>query len=401
MDEKTVQEEVKEEKEVVEEETVTVETEAVEKPTDEAPAKKTQPEEDVPAFTEEEIAQATQNAVENGTIRDRREVLAERQQRQAEREKNNEANCDMLSLKSQLQMAQRQNRLLEANVIGVSTLRQQDKAVVFVTANYENRVKVMIAFDDMYRENPLDMTTVNPDSDDYLTRQRTFCEKLFGLTIPFMIKQVATDKNNPSNFIVVGSRKAALKVIEHRNYDENANGKTLIGKGSMVDATVTSVSRYSIGMNVGGIDTTVPVRLLTFRYVDNPSTLSSMYHVGDTVTVEVTSVKTDEDGNHSIVVSARNGELADVKRKQQYLAPSLGEHCIGTITAIRPSKNNNNSIAIALYIDGYEMPAVSSAFSFTSLGYFPKLGDKVRVTVTGIAENGFAYVRCRQIIPQT
>lgn len=353
-------------------------------------------------FSPEEIEKATKNAIDNGLIKSRKDVRADARRKKEEKDKRNEEKRRILSVRSQVQSAKRSGTILEATILGVSEVKTPAGNKVFVFANYENAVKVMIPFEELYRKNPLDlnMGDIN-NSAEYLKRQKIFAEKLIGLTIPFLVKGWSDDEDD-EEFAAYGSRSDALKIIEKSNYDPRSDGSVVIKVGSLVDAKITAVSKWSIAVNVGGIDTTLSVRNLTYRFVNDSMDINRMYHVGETISVEVIRITIDENGDRSIVVSAKRGELADVRRKQRYLMPSIGERCLGVITAITtPTKSPSKSIVILLFIEGYNMPAVSGGLGISSLGYIPKLGDKVRVTVTGISDNGVVYVKCRQIIPQS
>ena len=84
----------------------------------------------------------------------------------------------------------------------------------------------------------------------------------------------------------------------------------------MVPATITSVSIHGVAVVVGGVDTRIPMRLLTFRYLLDARTA---YHVGQELLVYVNKIETLPNGRHEIEVSAKQAELQSARMRQKLL----------------------------------------------------------------------------------
>ncbi len=332
----------------------------------------------------------------------RKEVMKAKQQEEAKRISRREETETFLTGWSALSTSMKRKTILKGTVAGIevvstaNTSKEELGRMVCLSVILDGRYKVLIPFEEVYRSNPIDMSTVDLSTregrDSYIHRQKQMAEKMHGAEIPFIVTHMANDDLDDinGNYLVSGSRKKALKIIEERNYRPDRDGNTAITEGSFVEGVITAVSRYSVSMNVGGIDVQVPVYNLTFVFVRD---LNDHYSVGQKVNVQVTKITENPDGSFNIAVDAKAGELASARARQKLLP--IGSSVLGIITQVKPSKKYPGKIIMTAYLPHYKMPARISAMPPTALGRLPMSGDEVRLTVKGFSESGLVNTVCR------
>ena len=338
--------------------------------------------------------------------RSRREVLQEANRRAQEREQRSAARQQFLAGWSGLQSAMRRETVMYGVVSSIDEMPLKDTASeylhtgIFVTIIHKNTYKIMIPFQHLYRRFPVDMRTVDLDSEAgvraFILRQRAMAEKLYGLNIPFVIDNMVASRIAPDeDYAISASRAKALEIFERANYEPGPDGHALVEEGSFVnDATVISVADWSMQVNVRGVDTIIPVRNLTYKFISKITDLRDNYRVGDQLVVQVMRIEKGEDGIHNIEVNAKPAEL--VRAKASPLAVKEGEMTVGTVTSIANSRNRPGQIVISMYLDFYNRPAFSNEFPASRMGFYPQPGDKVRVTVRQVFDSGMIRVACRQ-----
>ena len=352
------------------------------------------------AAPEEDKKANTSSAAKN-----RRQVLRESRVKAAQREAKNKNNAAFLSGWSSLATAFKTGRIVTGVISGItmpdlSKFKSPDyKNAVLVNVLHNKQFKVTIPFGSLYRKYPIDMSTVNTSTEagrrQFVERQRAMAEKLYGLEIPFVIKEM--ESYEPGQYNIIASRSEALALIERGNFAPGRDGTTVLEVGSFAEATVISVSDYAIQVNVGGVDTRIPVHALTYRFVDGPHMLKNLYHVGDKLLVQITDVKQLADKSFAVSAARKPAELLEAQSRQGVICQE-NDACIGTITAILPNRakdaNGNGKVGevfIALYIDAYDLPAVSNSFPANRLGMYAQPGDTVRVTIKKFNPNGMTY----------
>ena len=354
----------------------------------------------------ETLNDAQETAQERGRIRSRREVLAESSRRAQEWEQRNVVRQQFLAGWAGLQSAMRREHIMYGMVASIDEMPLKDTASeylhtgIFVTIIHNNTYKIRIPFQSLYRRFPVDMRTVDLYSEEgvrsFILRQRAMAEKLYGLSIPFVIDYMDANRISPNEDYAIGaSRAKALEIYERANYEPGPDGHAQVEEGTFVnDATVVAVSDWSIQVNVRGVDTTIPVRDLTYRYISRTTDISSLYKVGETISVQVMRIEKGDDGIHNIEVSGKPPEL--IRAKSSPLAVREGEMTVGTVTNIVNSRTLPGRVKINMYLDYYNRPAVSNEFPASRMGFYPQPGDRVRVTVREIYESGMIRVSCRQ-----
>ena len=333
-------------------------------------------------------------------------VLDDANRRAHEREQRNVVRQQFLAGWAGLQSAMRRETIMYGTVASIEekplgeTSSAYLKTGIFLTIIHNKTYKILIPFQALYRRFPVDMHTVDLNSEEgvrsFILRQRAMAEKLYGVTIPFVIDYMDANRVDPeADYAIGASRAKALEIFEKANYEPGPDGNVAVTEGSFVtDARIISVSDWSIQCNVKGVDTIIPVRNLTYRYISKTTDISDLFKVGDTISVQVLQISKGSDGIHDIEVSAKPVEL--IKAKASSLAIREGEMTYGTVTTIADSRNNPGQVVISLYLDMYDRPAYSNEFPASKLGFYPQPGDKVRVTVRQIFDSGMIRVSCRQ-----
>ncbi len=332
--------------------------------------------------------------------RSRRESNISRKEREAERIAHTSENQKFYAGISGLQEAQRRKKIMRGEVAAVEALSaagtgvEAQRKIVMLSIMVEGRFKVMIPFEEFFRDNPIDMDTVDLKSPEGLVsfnrRQRQLAEKMWGATVDFLVTNVIV--KSPNDYSIAGSRRQALEILEKRNYISADGGAPYISIGDTRPATILSVGQYNLFTNVGGVDVSIPLRDITYRYVTN---LASEFRVGEALTVEIMNVKQrPRDGRVELEVNAKAAELREAKERQKSGIISEGTVTLGIITSIRQSRTKANKIVIHAYLPYFNMPAVVRAMDPSALSIAPQAGDEMRLRVIGFAESGFVLTVC-------
>lgn len=362
----------------------------------------------------EEIMAGTESEVEAGAgtefdgskmgaasreTKSRKQAIKDARMREAERERRAKANSVFLGGWSGLQSAQKRGTIMYGTVSGIEevdfTGRENPdvRNSIMVVLLHNGMYRVTIPFSELYREYPIDMNTVSVDTEigrrSFVARQKAMAEKLYGLETPFIVQDMFLDEGESGKYSILASRAKAVSLIEHRNFDPDREGNVAMQVGDFVPATITSISDYSIAVNVGGVDTRISVYQLTHRFIEGPHSLRNMYKVGQEILVQILDIKQKEDGSHNVTVAARPAELLDAKNRQHIIAHE-GEQCFGTVTGVLKSRTPGE-VRITLYLDAYNLPAVTNSFPPSRMGTYPQPGETVRVTIKEFNENGMTY----------
>lgn len=328
----------------------------------------------------------------------RRTAQIERAEANAEREAAVASRQKFHSGVSAIQEAMRRHQILHGSIGAVTTISARDTNAnlkidqVYFCVAVENGFIVRIPFDEFFRDDAIDMSTVTLASkegrEDYVRRQRQLAEKMYGAQVSFVV--TFAEFTSPDDYMILGSRKQALEVYERRNYIGLSGGiEPRYKKGDMVKGQVLAVGVHSLRVYADGVDVTVPVHALTFRFANN---LEALYSVGDTILFEIADIRTRTDGRISLSLDARRAELNDAKQRMRIVP--IGTRTVGTIVSVRPSKRSPNKIVIYAWLDAFDLPAVVRSLDPKFLAATPIAGDKVRLEVYDYAEGGFVRTRC-------
>lgn len=340
------------------------------------------------------------NRVARGLEVDRRRSNIDRLMRERERAEAKARSEAILGKLSALQQARVSHRIMEGvigavRMVPLDETASEDQMAVMLSVMV-NQIRVDIPFHEFFRDPPIDMSTVDLTSAYgrrmYIQRQRQMAEKMYGAKIPFVITNVIVDKE-PTESKVSGSRREALRMMERRNFYPSQGREPLFQEGQFVNANIVSVGVHNIYLNVGGVDATIPLRDMTYRYVQN---LVDYYKVSDgTVKVMIRNISKDENDNIKLTLSAKAVELYDAHRRQEMGVVKVGDSMLGTITSIRLSSIHPNQIVINAYIPFLDMPAIIRGLDPSTLTSMPQAGDTIRISVTGWNNHGFVLANCR------
>lgn len=332
--------------------------------------------------------------------RERRTQNIERLRREREREARLQENQRFLTGIKAVQESQRRKRICQGTIGAVVTKTADgspagddaQEFAVILQVQMENGFIVDIPFSEFFRDNPIDMSSVDLDSitgrQIFNRRQRQMAEKMYGAVVPFVVTDVFFDSSD--DYRIMGSRREALLIMEKSNFFPVRGMEPRIKKGDFYEATIISVGFYTVFLNVGGVDATIPVRNMTFRYVRN---MADYYKVGQKVLVEISDIETNKQGNVVLELSAKSVELRMAKKRQETQRIDMGTLTLATITSVRKSNTRENAVVINAYIPFYDMPAIVQGMDPRAMEYSPMAGDQIRVSVTGFNDRGFLLVR--------
>lgn len=340
----------------------------------------------------------------------RAQMLREQDQKREERDRTRAERQLFLSGLASLQDAARRKRIVSGEIAGVSEISIAGtkhasglrKSTIAFSIFVDGKYKVLIPFEEFYRDNPIDASTVNLTTnrgvEEYLNRMRQMAVKCIGADVDFMISGIAV--KSADDYAIVGSRKDALMIQETVNFVGTKNSAPRLGAPPRDDPNVVSeavgkvlsVGPHALTVCVGGVDTQMQLRQITYRYTLD---LTEDYQPGDEISVAIRAVKPRGDGRVRLEVDARDAELRDAKRRQERGDITEGTFTVGTILTISPSKKNPGRMIITAYLDSFNMPATVTFAGAT--GNFQQ-GDKVRVRVAGFATNGFVICSGRGLM---
>lgn len=300
--------------------------------------------------------------------KDRRNLIAKKRNDEINRAKHNEERESRRMNWMQLNSAMHERRALSSKIISVETLN--DEVVVCTVMYYGYRI--IIPCSEMYEKSPIDISTVHTDA-ERIRREKQMLSKLLTAEISFIITKI---DGNPEgdNYAIVASRKEAITRQAARNFNKRGkDSKPLISEGDIVDAAIVSVGRHAVWANVQGKDVSIPIYLLTYRYV---SDATQMYRPGDILPVYIMHVDYDDEGHAvGLAVSGREPEIEKYKQRLRHI--SSGSTYLGRITSIRRSSTDNSRTIVTLFLEGIEVPAISSYLKMDSMANPPMTGDSV------------------------
>lgn len=298
----------------------------------------------------------------------RRDVLAQKREDEARRAKNNEIRERIRVNWMQLQSALHENRILSSPIISVETLNEN---IVVCTVMF-NGFRIIIPCAEMYVSPPVDMSTVHSDT-ERIRREKQILSKLLGAEIPFIITNIQGSPEK-DDYAIVASRKAAITKTAARNFNRRGrDGHAPIEAGDITEATIVSVGRHAVWANVQGMDVSIPIYLLTHRYVGNAA---DVYHPGEKIDVYIRNVAYDDKGHATgIVASGREPEIQGFIPKLKRI--TSGANYLARITSIRKSRTDESRTVITLFLEDVGVPGFASYMRIDTMAVPPCTGDKV------------------------
>ena len=323
----------------------------------------------------------TEPVISQRTRRNRRTVEDERARQLA-------AEQSAIANESALRSAIRSNRVFTEKVAAVEEISVGNESVIAAIVILEKVFKVIIPFNELFTNNPIDTSTVNLDTSDgrynYMRRTRQFAERMIGGTIPFCITAAERDGNN---VIMLGSRARAMERQSRLFFGgDNPRYKA----GDTVEVTLTSVNVHSVVALVGGVDVVIPQHRLTRRWLLD---LHDGYKVGDTILAVITDVSRNENGAYSVSLDPIRVELDDAKSRYHII--KRNGRTKGIITNIIRRSNpqgDRGGMAIYAYLPSFDLFARIIRVDANSFGRKMTPGTQVMVRV--IDHNDSGYLIC-------
>lgn len=328
----------------------------------------------------------------------RAEILKEKQEREEERALRLAQNQMFWSGISSLQAAQKTGMILHGQIIAVESMPTAIKDndgpynIILAYVMLDERYKVLIPFEDLYRDNPIDMSTVDTSTKEgwanYERRQRQLVKKLFGVEISFTVEKI--DVTSPDDYAILGSRVKALAKEERRNFGERS---TALKEGDFCEATILSVGDHALFVNLGGVDAQIPLRKVTYAYL---LSLKTKYEAGQQMPVYIEQIRKDPTtGRVSLVLSGKQCELQKAKQAQMAGLIKTGMETTAQIVSVRPSRTHSNRIVIMGWLNYLKMPVVIQSIDPRSIDMPLTAGHNVRVEITEVRDSGFIQARFR------
>ena len=357
------------------------------------------------------------------TAKSRAEVITDAKRRAVERELKSKARIERVTAWAEIKAAKEAGRILYAKIVGAQRMNtgataSAARTELVAVALFENRYKVIIPFQELYRENPINMSlyhdfkTLNKVGEvdensvydekllaEYNRRENNIIERLYGYITPFIVVDIE-EGDSADERVILGSRKRAIRHFARANFLPAEDGSTKMKVGDIVDCMVMSVGNGAIWVNVGGVDTKVPIMALTYRYIGTRYEtgevikLSKYYYPGQMLKVVITEIEQTPQGPR-LLVTGKPTEQMENKVRQKSLI-TIGMQVKATIVNLGEG-SDGASVKMMCYIDDYDMPAVVPAYVPQGRGK-PERGRTALLTITGRYETtGMLSAKCRLI----
>ena len=319
-------------------------------------------------------------------VETRDERMQSSRERERERELSQQERDERNMTWQLIQSAQRTGSFMNGRI---SSIEETPEGSVHATVKV-NGVKIIIPASEMGVTPLLDSDAV--DENDRKRREKQLLTKNLGAEIDFIIvsSSLEDDLDNPreKRLVVLASRRKALLKKIKDNYVPKADGLSKIRAGEIVrDCQVISVGTHGLRVEVGGVDTTIPKYLLTYKYLTD---LNREFHVGQKIDVFIQEVKKSDKGIIALTASHKHA-LTPIYRRNLRKVSIEGVY-MGTITTINGDK-------ATIYLDDEDVVGMSKILSVYDTNKLPAAGDRVVFIVKRIIEErGFALGMVTRVI---
>ena len=354
--------------------------------------KETEQQEELATMIEDRIEQAVEEkggTEEDKPVQTRSEFLREREKKNKERSKMILEAQKKLASGSSIESVRRVRKILSGEIIGTQNVADEETEKICATIKMveDESVIMFVPFEEMYTFSPLDKTTADETTEDgrkrLEVRKEQMLAKLITLKIPVTVKKVVPGEDG-RNGRIFASRADACRIQMQRAYRaENPQ----IKKGETYEATVLSVSDFSMAATLGGTDFILPLSRLTNRYITN---LQNVYAPGDKIPVLVSGIR-EEDDRIIIDPDTITPELIEAQSRWYMIGPGTRAHA--TVTKVLPSQTGKG-ITIRAWIEGYNMPCKIQYMNANDFGREPISGDSIRIQVRGFLPGKYIDAVC-------
>ncbi|MDD6484022.1 MAG: S1 RNA-binding domain-containing protein [Clostridiales bacterium] len=317
----------------------------------------------------------------------------ERKNRAEKRERAEQNNALRVSEWEQLVAARKENRILSGVLVSIQNIARGSEVLGVAAIVSCGNFNITIPFSEVFR----DTTVTGPNQGIIRRRQRNLLMRSMGAPMSFCITDMTGNPNG--EYIIAGSRKAALERIGIYNLHKGQGGRSLYEVGDVVNAKIIAVGRGALFINVLGFDISLKNWSVTYKYIEN---FAEEYRVGDDIAVRIMRIDYDDDGMPiNITVSGRHAEKDEYVERVKNLY--VGSIWCGHITNIYSNKNGTPTIAI--YLEDAKVPGYAvfgylrnGGTALVGVSRPPMVGDSVSVEIFDImAESGLIRGRILRI----
>lgn len=281
----------------------------------------------------------------------------------------------------------------------VYTAYERD-GVAYAAVMIPGGTTVLVPFDEMFRDNPINMTTVDTKSEsgrhNLVLRQLQVLRRMVEAEIPVVIAYADSVRNEETGEVelrVIGSRQAAMATIEKINFPEHPGARN-IHVEDIAEGTVMSVATHAMRVNIGGVDVRVPKYIATNAFVND---MTEMYHVNDKVAFYIAGIsRRDSDGRVELKVDGRVAERVNSSSRLKLIP--VGSEVVGTITSTRRDNSNKEFSIMYAFVDSIKLPCIINSVHPKMVGRDLKIGDRVRMHVIGHTDSGFLRTSVYEVL---
>ena len=291
----------------------------------------------------------------------RRAVIRAKAENASEQKEKRKERAEFLSEWGSLQSAMHNGIYMEEIVAGVEEIPEYDE--IFLSFFIKEKYRCLMPFSEIFREDMgIDMSTVDKTikkgKDSLINRKKQMARKFIGIKVPFVITNMELKNiEYPEDHLILASRRKALAIIEKINYEPKKKAPANIQEGNIEIGTIVNLAANGMLINVGGVDTLMPLHQITHRFVFNLYQ-EKQYQPGQNIRVIVTSIKHDPNVGYVITVNAKNIELLEAKKYSYKLPKNKKAECNMIVTNgfLSPTLE---CVMFNGWLERYNMPALA------------------------------------------
>lgn len=222
-----------------------------------------------------------------------------------------------------LQHSRVANRIL-TGTIGAIEVNQAKTPLVIVYYRQKQRVAIPYSEMGIPADDPLynRIYTIGTEAD----QQSKILNGMLGAEIDFIVRGLDSKTRT-----AVASRASAMrKKRAHFYFTPDSDGLPFVRPGRRAEARVIAVSRYSLRVEIFGVEAVIGADNLSWDWIND---VSELYSVGDIVIVHIASVTGATP--KELVVEADVKSLSPNRTKEKLLSCSIGARYHGVVSDIR------------------------------------------------------------------
>lgn len=243
------------------------------------------------------------------------------------------------------------NKVIKQGVItGVAPLGVfKDHCAIVSTPDYQ----VYIPFNEMFCDGPLEQAEGETE-ESLRRRQEQLLINSIGANIHYTIQRTFETADKKNVFGIASRREAMLRDQQRYYQKDAAHEHPYIVEGGIYEADIIGVGNHGIRVCLYGVDTQMWVAAISYRWIENAK---HVFKPGDKIRVCVRSIKKRENGvGLDVELSGKDVENRERRANAAKLTP--GGVYTAHVTRIKAS-SLGRSASVQVFIDGYNVPAVS------------------------------------------